>query len=293
VRDLLKLLSKAAGEQVEMRLSLAGELPVIHADPGQIEQVLLNLVINARDAMPGGGLLAIETSSAVLDEDRVRYRPHMSAGSFVVLTVSDTGVGMDAETQERIFEPFFTTKGPSKGTGLGLAMVYGIVKQHNGFIDLQSEPGRGTTFRIFFPQAPGTADTAVPAGQPELRGGADTILLAEDDELVRTLVEDTLRNLGYAVLSARNGKEAVDVFRRHREEISLAVFDVAMPVMGGKEAYEAIHGIAPGLKVLFMSGYAADGASETFLLVAGVPFLPKPFGPAELGRKVRSLLDGD
>jgi PAS domain S-box-containing protein len=293
VRDLFKLLSKVAGEKVELNLSLAGELPAIHADPGQLEQVIMNLVINARDAMPDGGRLAIETSVATLDEDNVRYRPHMSAGTFVVLTVSDTGVGMDAATRERIFEPFFTTKGPSKGTGLGLAMVYGIVKQHNGFIHLESEVGRGTTFRIHFPPAPGGAPAAAPpAGQPELRGGTETVLLAEDDEQVRTLVEEALRDLGYTVLSAGDGREAVDIFRRRRGEISLAVLDMAMPVMGGKEAYEAIHAIAPGLKVLFMSGYAAEGAGETFLLVAGVPFLSKPFGPAELARKVRAVLDG-
>jgi len=170
--------------------------------------------------------------------------------------------------------------------------VYGIVKQHNGFIHLSSEPGRGTTFRIYFPPAPAAPDARPPAEQPGLRGGTETILLAEDDGLVRALVEDTLRNLGYTVLSADNGKEAVEIFRRRREEIDLAVFDVAMPVMGGKEAYEAIHAVAPGLPVLFMSGYAAEGGSGTFLLVTGVPFLPKPFGPAELGRKVRAVLDG-
>lgn len=292
VSDLLKLVSKVVGEHIEIRMALAENLPTIQADSGQIEQVLMNLVINARDAMPDGGRLVIQTGEAHLDEEYVRYHPHMNVGSYVVLTVSDTGVGMDAKTQERVFDPFFTTKGPSKGTGLGLAMVYGIVKQHNGFIHLYSEPGRGTTFKIYLPPVTVAPDMAVPAKPPELRGGTETILLAEDDESVRALMEDTLKNLGYTVLAARNGREAVDVFERNRENVSLALLDVAMPVMGGKEAFEAMYKVSPGLKVVFMSGYAADGAHETFLLITGAPFLPKPFGPAELGRKVREVLDG-
>ncbi len=292
VSDLLKLVSKVVGEHIEIRMSLSENLPAVHADSGQIEQVLMNLVINARDAMPGGGRLAIETGEEHLDEEFVRYHPHMNAGSYVVLTVSDTGVGMDSKTRERVFEPFFTTKGPSKGTGLGLAMVYGIVKQHNGFIHLYSEPGKGTTFKIYLPPVKAAPDAAVPAGAPELRGGNETILLAEDDESVRELVEHTLTNLGYTVLPARNGREAVDVFGRNRENVSLALLDVAMPVMGGKEAFEAMYKVSPGLKVVFMSGYAADGAHETFLLITGAPFLAKPFGPGELGRKIREVLDG-
>ncbi|MBP2673738.1 MAG: domain S-box [Deltaproteobacteria bacterium] len=291
VRDLVKLVSKVAGEGIDIRMDLAADLPAVFADPGQIEQVVMNLVLNARDAMPGGGRLTIATSVADLDEEYVRYHPHMNVGSFVVLSISDTGVGMDAKTQERVFEPFFTTKGPSKGTGLGLAMVYGIVKQHNGFIHLYSEPGQGATFKIYLPSVQGPPDRVLPATTRELRGGTETVLVAEDDDQVRALVEDTLKNLGYTVLSSRNGREAVELFLRNREAVAIAVLDVAMPVMGGKEAYEEIHKASPGLKAVFMSGYAADGAHESFLLYTGAPFLPKPFGPAELGRKVREVLD--
>jgi PAS domain S-box-containing protein len=292
VTDLLKLVSKVVGDDIELRMHLGENLPPVFADPGQVEQVLMNLVINARDAMPDGGRLVIETEEVQVDPGFLRYHPYMSPGTYVVLSVTDTGVGIDAKTQERVFEPFFTTKGPSKGTGLGLAMVYGIVKQHNGFIHLYSEPGQGTTFKIYLPPAQ-TAPTEAPAPAPaELRGGSETVLLAEDDDSVRTLVENALKDLGYQVLSARNGQEAVAVFERNRDRTALALLDVAMPVMGGKEAFEVMHRIAPGLKVIFMSGYSADAVHESFILITGVPFLAKPFGPPTLARKVREVLDG-
>jgi PAS domain S-box-containing protein len=292
ITDLMKLVSKVVGEHIEIRTYLGRELPTIRADMGQIEQVVMNLVINARDAMPAGGQLRIETGLANLDAEYVRIHPYMQAGSYVVLTVADTGIGMDGRTQERVFEPFFTTKSPDKGTGLGLAVVYGIVKQHNGFIHLYSEPGKGTSFKIYFPPveaAPDAKEAAIPA---EIRGGTETVLLAEDDDSVRVLVERMLTELGYTVLPARDGEEAIEVFHRNREKISLALLDVVMPGKGGKEAYEAMHKEAPGLPVIFMSGYTADTVHESFVLIAGVPFLAKPFGPDALARKVRAVLEG-
>ena len=291
ITELLKLVSKVVGEHIDLRTFLARDLPTIRADVGQMEQVVMNLALNARDAMPGGGQLVVETGLAILDAEYVRFHPYMGVGSYVVLTISDTGIGMDQKTQERVFEPFFTTKGPERGTGLGLAMVYGIVKQHNGFIHLYSEPGKGTTFKIYFPPVEAAPDVIVSSDASEVRGGSETILLAEDDESVRTLAERTLTELGYTVLSARNGEDAIDVFNRSSEKISLAVLDVVMPVKGGKEAYEVLQKVKPGLKVIFMSGYTANAVHESFVLIAGVPFLAKPFGPAALARKVREVLD--
>ena len=199
---------------------------------------------------------------------------------------------MDEATRERVFEPFFTTKGPDKGTGLGLAMVYGIVKQHGGFIHLYSEPGKGTAFKVYFPAIEARPD-ALPAIPREdiLLGGTETILLAEDEEAIRALAERILTDLGYTVLVARNGEEAIEMFRQHKE-IALAVLDVVMPRKGGKEAFEAMRKENPNLKVIFMSGYSANAFHESFILTAGVPFLQKPFSPTILARKVREVLDG-
>ena len=291
ITDLLKLVSKVVGEHIEIRTFLAKDLPTIHADAGQIEQVVMNLVLNARDAMPGGGQLLLETELVRLDAEYVRYHPYMNVGSYVVLTVSDTGIGMDKKTQERVFEPFFTTKGPDKGTGLGLAMVYGIVKQHNGFIHLYSEPGKGTTFKTYLPPVEAAPDVTVPSKPSGIRGGTETVLLAEDDESVRMLVERTLMELGYTVLVARNGEEAVEAFLKNRDRIDLAILDAVMPGKGGKAAYEEMHKTRADLKVIFMSGYTANAVHDSFILIAGIPFLSKPFGPEALARKVREVLD--
>ena len=291
ITDLLKLVSKVLGEQIEIRMFLEKDLPTIRADIGQIEQVVMNLVMNARDAMPGGGQLLIETEVANLDAEYVRHHPYMSVGSYVVLRVTDTGVGMDQKTRERVFDPFFTTKTPDKGSGLGLAMVYGIVKQHNGFIHLYSEPGIGTTIKIYLPPVEGAPDVLESHKLSEIRGGTETILLAEDDESVRMLVERSLRDLGYTVLVTRNGEEAIEIFHQNSDKISLALLDIVMPLQGGKEAYEGMNQIKPELKVIFMSGYSANSVHESFVLIAGVPFLPKPFSPSSLARKVREVLD--
>ncbi|MBW6464297.1 MAG: PAS domain S-box protein, partial [Firmicutes bacterium] len=233
VADLMKLIGKVVGEHIEVKTSLNKNVPTIFADRGQIEQVVMNLCLNARDAMPEAGRLLVETEDVYLEEEYVRQNPYMKTGRYALLTVSDTGVGMDEKTRERVFEPFFSTKGPDKGTGLGLAMVYGIVKQHGGFIHLYSEPGKGTAFKVYFPAVEAQPD-AVPAkrGEEILRGGKETILLAEDEEAIRALAERILTGFGYTVLAARNGEEAVEIFRRHKE-IDLAVLDVVMPRKGG------------------------------------------------------------
>jgi CheY-like chemotaxis protein len=291
VADLMKLIGKVVGEHIEVKTSLNKNVPTIFADRGQIEQVVMNLCLNARDAIPEGGRLVVETEDVYLEEEYVRQNPYMKTGRYALLTVSDTGVGMDEKTRERVFEPFFTTKGPDKGTGLGLAMVYGIVKQHGGFIHLYSEPGKGTAFKVYFPAVKAQSD-AVPAksGEEILRGGKETILLAEDEESIRSFIERTLKELGYAVLVARNGEEAIEIFRQHKE-IALAVLDVVMPRKGGKEAFDEMHKANPNLKVIYMSGYSADAIHDSFVLTPGMPFLQKPFGPTVLARKVRGTLD--
>ncbi len=292
VADLMKLIAKLVGEQIDVKTNLAEGLPTVRADRGQIEQILMNLCLNARDAMPEGGRLLVETEEVHLDEEHVKLHPYIKAGRYVLLRVTDTGIGMDEMTRERAFEPFFTTKAPDRGTGLGLAMVYGIVKQHDGYIHLDSERGKGATFSVYFPATDVTPDAAPRTGRTDsVRGGTETVLLAEDEESVRWLAKRVLENLGYKVLVARNGEEAVDVFRRN-PKVALAILDVIMPRKGGKEAYEEMRKADPCLKVVFMSGYAAGSMDETYVPVAGAPFLSKPFGPSSLGNKVREVLDG-
>jgi CheY-like chemotaxis protein len=291
VADLMMLIGKVVGEHIVAKTSPGKDVPTIHADRGQIEQVVMNLCLNARDAMPNGGRLMVETEDVYLEEEHVRQNPYMKTGRYALLTVSDTGVGMEETIRERVFEPFFTTKGPDKGTGLGLAMVYGIVKQHNGFIHLYSEPGKGTAFKVYLPAIEAQPD-AVPEKRKEeiVRGGTETILLAEDEEAIRALAERILTGFGYTVLVARNGEEAVEIFRKNKE-IVLAVLDVVMPRKGGKEAFEEMYKQNPLLKVIFMSGYSADAIHDSFVLTPDTSFLQKPFGPTVLARKVRETLD--
>lgn len=291
VTDLAKLMEKIVGAQIRIRTVLGKGIPTVFADVGQLEQVLMNLVVNARDAMPSGGGLLIETGVMDADEGYVARYPFMKAGRYVVLSVADTGTGMDEKTMERAFDPFFSTKGPDKGTGLGLAMVYGIVKQHKGYINLDSELGKGTVFRIFLPPVDAPPDAVAAPGVAAVPGGKETVLVAEDDEAVRTLVKMTLEELGYSVLSASGGEEAVAILEETRGAVSLALLDVVMPKMGGKEAYKAMLRISPGLKVLFMSGYADAAAHESPALLPPVPLLDKPFTPTELARKVREVLN--
>lgn len=293
VGSLRNLIAKAAGENIEIRCCLEEGLPAVRADRGQVEQVLMNLCLNARDAMPRGGTLRIGTRSEILEEGSVGWDPGLKKGAYVVLEVSDTGIGMDEKTRERVFEPFFTTKGPEKGTGLGLAMAYGIVRRHDGFINLYSEPGNGTTFKVHLPAVDALPESLPAGSQAEeaLRGGTETILLADDEEPIRALAQRVLSDLGYDVVLARNGREAVEAFRRSGK-VSLVVLDVVMPGKGGREAFEEMRREVPGLVAVFMSGYAGDALGD--LLSSGDDrlFLQKPFGPTVLARRIREALDG-
>jgi PAS domain S-box-containing protein len=291
VRRAENLLRSIIGENIELSVELSGSATSIVADPGQIEQVLMNLATNARDAMPEGGSLTLSTEVKELGNEFSRTYGYGKPGVYVVITVSDTGIGMDDRTRERIFEPFFTTKDIGKGTGLGLSIVYGIVKQHRGYINCSSEQGRGTTFTVYLPHV----KSPVAVRDPELphipKGGNETILLAEDDGEVRKLTAAYLRDFGYTILEADNGADAVRLFDANKDAVHLLVFDVVMPRMDGKEAYDAIHRLSPAIKILFMSGYSAATVTEKGISGAGLAYILKPVSPEALLRKVREVLD--
>ncbi|MCR4309913.1 MAG: PAS domain S-box protein [Deltaproteobacteria bacterium] len=291
VSEMVKLVGTVIGEPIEVKTFLDKGLPTTKLDRGQVEQVIMNLCLNARDAMPSGGRLLLETADVTVDAKYVNTHPYVTPGRYAQLTVSDTGTGMDKETLGKVFEPFFTTKPVGQGTGLGLSSVYGIVKQSGGFIHAYSEPGNGSSFKVYFPAVEAPPDV-VPGKRREeaVRGGTETILLAEDAESLRALAERILTGLGYTVLVARDGEEAVEVLDRN-VNVDLAVLDVVMPRKSGKEAYEEMRKGNPNLKVLFMSGYSADAGHESFVLTPGIPFLPKPYTPSSLARKVREVLD--
>jgi two-component system cell cycle sensor histidine kinase/response regulator CckA len=288
-----KLLRRVIGEDIKLQSKQSDDLRPIEADPGQLSQVLMNLAVNARDAMPNGGMLIIETSNIDLDADYALIYPNVTPGLYVQLSVSDSGIGMDEETQRRIFEPFFTTKELGKGTGLGLASVYGIVQQSGGHIWVYSELGMGTTFKVYFPAVEQTADLEVfpePAQRP-LRG-TETILIAEDAGAVRELSKTVLESYGYHVLIADNGPKALDVARQYVGHIDLLLTDVVMPGMNGRELAETMGNSNEGLKVLFMSGYTNDAVLQRGILGPGMTLLQKPFTPTILARAVRDVLDG-
>ena len=292
VANMDKLLRRLLGEDVELRAALAPELAAVKADPSQLEQVVLNLAVNARDAMPNGGRLTIETQNVELDQEYVQGHLSAQPGAYVMLAVSDTGVGMDAATQARIFEPFFTTKEKGKGTGLGLATVYGIVKQSGGWIWVYSEPGHGTTFKVYFPRALEAAAPVAPSpASPVSVRGSETVLVVEDEEVIRNLVRKVLTANGYTVLVAANGRDAEQVAGQHDGAIHLLVTDVVMPGMNGREVAQRLAGARAGIKVLYLSGYTDDAIVHHGVLEPGVAFLQKPFTPAVLGRKVREVLD--
>jgi PAS domain S-box-containing protein len=292
VANLRKMLERLISEDIALTTQLAPSLRPVIADPGQIEQVIVNLAINARDAMPTGGTLIIETGNLDLDQSYAATHPEAPTGACVMLTVTDTGYGMDARTQARIFEPFFTTKEAGKGTGLGLATVYGIVKQSGGEINVASELNRGTTFQIVLPaSAIATSDQVDQQPHPAATGGSETILLVEDEPLVRELVRAVLRNEGYTILEAADGREALRIAGQHHGPIDLLVTDVVMPEMSGRELAEQLSLAGQPLKVLFMSGYTDDAVVRHGLRVARVHFLAKPFSPLRLAAKVREVLD--
>ncbi len=292
VVETLNLLEKVLGSNIEIRANLATDLAVIRADPVQVEQVVMNLCINARDAMPNGGSLILDTCNATFDERFCATQPLAHPGSYVTLSVSDSGVGMDAATLDRIFEPFFTTKEVGKGTGLGLATIYGIVRQHNGFVQVYSEVGLGSTFRVHLPAANVDVDasSAAEAGKP-VRGGNETLLLAEDHEGLRHLAVETLSGLGYEVLVACDGEQALAEFQRHRSRISLILLDVVMPKLSGPEVYERVCSEAPNFPVVFATGYSADMSLLKKAQANGLPILQKPYAPRDLARTVRETLD--
>ena len=291
VPEVEKLLLRLLREDIELRTTLANSPCTVLADAGQIGQVLMNLATNARDAMPQGGKLAIRIAMASLDRDFVATHGYGAPGSYVLLTVTDTGVGMDAETKSRIFEPFFTTKEMGNGTGLGLSMAYGIIKQHNGYITCYSEPGAGTTFRIYLPAVDALAEPVLVSSAELPPGGTETILLAEDDEQVRVLTSSLLEKFGYTVITAHDGKDALVQFHAHSDAIQLVLLDVIMPGKNGREVCEEMRKSAPGLKALFTSGYAADIFQLGEFDESDFAFISKPALPAELLRKIRQLLD--
>ena len=292
VSNIGKLLRRLIGEDITQVLCLHPALGRVKVDPGQMEQIIMNLAVNARDAMPGGGQLTIETENVELDNTYARTHALVQPGPYVMLAVSDTGFGMDADTQGRIFEPFFTTKGPGSGTGLGLATVDGIVKQNGGHIWVYSELGKGTTFKIYLPRVEQAHEEPEPGvAMAELFHGSETVLLVEDDEMVRALSQAILERYGYHVLAARNVHDALRFAQEGPEQIHLLLTDIIMPEMNGLELAKRIQSIRPEIKVLFMSGYTDKVISSTAALEPGTAFLQKPFTPQTLRHKLHEMLN--
>lgn len=291
VGDLSGLLRRVIGEDIDFEVSLAPGLGTILADASQLEQVLMNLCVNARDAMPEGGKLSIETASVVFNDDFCQTHLWAKPGNYVEITVADTGMGIARDVIGRIFEPFFTTKETGKGSGLGLAMVYGIVKQHGGFIQVESEPGRGAQFHLYFPASSEYADDSRAPEGPAVIGGSERILVIEDEDPVRNLIVAVLKKNGYRVVTCRNGEEAIQALNEDREGFDLVVSDVVMPKVGGKQVYEYSQAVDPKLRFLFISGYSMDSMSESFLIDHELALLQKPFSPQSLMSRVREILD--
>ncbi len=291
VEDVTNLLYKLIGDRVEIRVIPGRDLRVIMADPAQIEQVLMNLALNARDAMPDGGRLLIEAQNADIGPEQLRLHPEAKAGEYVLLAVSDTGTGMDKATLERIFEPFFTTKEMGRGTGLGLATVYGVVKQHGGFIYVYSELGKGTAFRLYFPRCEGTPDAAEEKSTVGLRRGSELILLADDHDGLLQSAEAMLRDLGYNVIPAHNGREAVQLFKSNADRIKLLVLDVAMPELDGPGAFKQISALRPEVPVIFTTGYMPEVVPLVAHTNKSAIMLQKPCSLKTLSQAMRSALD--
>ncbi|MBI1920365.1 MAG: PAS domain S-box protein [Geobacter sp.] len=292
IRNTENFLGRLIGEDIEFRTVLADRPLIVIADSGQLDQVLMNLAINARDAMPHGGLLTIESGSKELDEEHMMKFGYGKPGNYAVIAVSDTGAGMDEKTRQRVFEPFFTTKEPGRGTGLGLSIVYGIVKQHKGYINVYSEPGKGTTFRIYLPLTPSTdLETGEEGSSVIPLTGAETVLVADDDTKVRRITCEVLERFGYRVIEAVDGEDAVAKFSEKEGDIALLVLDLMMPGKNGKEAYDEIRKARGDVKVLFISGYTAYVVHRQKILEEGLDFISKPLEPTAFLRKIREVLD--
>jgi len=292
VTSMIPMLRRLIGETIDLSPTLQPDLGHIEADPSQLEQIIMNLVVNARDSMPRGGRVVVETSNADLDETFAKRHVPTRPGSYVMLAVSDTGSGMDKVTLARIFEPFFTTKQLGKGTGLGLATVYGIVKQSDGYIWVYSEPGMCSTFKIYLPRVDAEVSREeAPETPVPLPSGSETVLLVEDDLTVLMLASEMLRMNGYTVIQAHDGREALDLVRRHGQPIHLLLTDVVMPEMSGRQLAQGVADIQPGIRVLYMSGYTDGVIAHHGVLDAGVAYLQKPFTADFLARKVREVLD--
>jgi two-component system cell cycle sensor histidine kinase/response regulator CckA len=291
IRDTSGLLEKLIGAQIEVNIQLASDLKAVRADRSQLEQVFINLCVNARDAMPHGGRLQIKTSNTELDEEYCRRHVYGRPGSYVCLTVSDTGTGMDQATRERIFEPFFTTKEVGKGTGLGLATALGVVNQHGGSIEVKSELGKGSSFLVYLPVIENAAELDAQQVDTRVVGGTETILVADDHDGVRDTTREILEQLGYRVILARDGEEAIKEFTASSKEIALLLLDVVMPRLSGPDAYATISDSNPGVPVIFTTGYSDEASWMRPTFGSRAVLLQKPYGPKVLARKIREVLD--
>jgi len=293
VKQVQKLLKRTIPKMINIELHLEEDLHVVKADPAQVEQIMMNLAVNARDAMPEGGHLVIETENVFLDEQYCKTNAGAVPGQYVCLSITDTGHGMDRETLDHIFEPFYTTKEVGKGTGLGLSMVYGIVKSHRGYIMCYSEPGTGTTFKIYLPavEKEDQGEEAEPEREVKAPGGKETILLVDDEELLRDIGKEILEQFGYTVLTASNGESALKRYSEKKEEISLVILDLMMPGMGGKQCLEQLLVMAPDTKVVIASGYSVNGPTKATLEAGARGFIKKPFELKQMLKVVREVLD--
>jgi PAS domain S-box-containing protein len=291
IRRVEKLLVRVIGEDIAFRTRLSSDDHAVLADSIQIEHVLMNLATNARDAMPDGGTLVVETDAYELGEEFVRAHSYGKPGRYVLITVTDSGIGMDENVLSHVFEPFFTTKEIGKGTGLGLSMVYGIIKQHNGYITVASEPGKGTTFKLYLPLITAATVGDKIKNSAAVKRGKETVLLAEDDTPVRELTRRVLEGAGYTVIETSDGAEAVSTFKNNKDTIGLVVLDIIMPRKNGKEACMEIRAIRPDIKALFMSGYTADIIHKKGILETGMDVILKPITPSNFLIKVREVLD--
>ena len=292
--EMEKLLKRVIGEDIELKLMLSDNIWYTFLDSSQINQIVLNMAVNSRDAMPEGGILTIETANVTIDDYYCNHHVGFIPGDYIMLAISDTGIGMDKETQAHIFEPFFTTKQTGKGTGLGLSTVYGIVKQNKGYINCYSEPNKGTTFKIYFPRFIGKKEKVSSTVEiTNICSGNETILLVEDEDIVRGFAKDILKQFGYNVLVASNPKDAINICKQYNDDIHLLLTDVVMPDMNGKKLYESISTIRPDIRILYMSGYTANAIAHRGILEKGTPFIHKPFTMNSLAKKVREVLDSN